>query len=92
MTERVRKLNDREPREGTRYVLYWSQMNRRVESNHALAFAAGLANQEGMPLLFYEGLTCTYPFASDRFHTFLLEEYRKQRGDWQSSGSAMCFI
>jgi deoxyribodipyrimidine photo-lyase len=73
MTERVRKLNDREPREGTRYVLYWSQMNRRVESNHALAFAAGLANQEGMPLLFYEGLTCTYPFASDRFHTFLLE-------------------
>jgi deoxyribodipyrimidine photo-lyase len=71
MTERVRKLNDREPREG--YVLYWSQMNRRAESNHALAFAADLANQRGVPVLFYEGLTCTYPFANDRFHTFLLE-------------------
>jgi deoxyribodipyrimidine photo-lyase len=70
---RVRKLNDREPRENARYVLYWAQMNRRVESNHALAFAADLANQRGLPLLFYEGLTCTYPYASDRFHTFLLE-------------------
>ncbi len=71
--ERVLKLNDREPREHARYVLYWAQMNRRVESNHALAYAADLANQMGLPLLFYEGLTCTYPFASDRFHTFLLE-------------------
>jgi len=71
--ERVRKLNDREPRENARYVLYWAQMNRRAESNHALAFAADLANQRGLPLLFYEGLTCRYPFASDRFHTFLLE-------------------
>jgi deoxyribodipyrimidine photo-lyase len=71
--ERVRKLNDRESREGASYVLYWSQMNRRVESNHALAFAADLANERRLPLLFYEGLTCTYPFASDRFHTFLLE-------------------
>jgi len=73
MMERVRKLNDREFREGARYVLYWSQMNRRVESNHALKFAADLANERGVPLLFYEGLTCTYPFANDRFHTFLLE-------------------
>jgi deoxyribodipyrimidine photo-lyase len=48
-------------------------MNRRVESNHGLAFAAELANREEIPLLYYEGLTCTYPFASDRFHTFLLE-------------------
>jgi deoxyribodipyrimidine photo-lyase len=71
--ERVRKLNDREVREGARYVLYWAQINRRAESNHALAFAADLANQRGLPLLFYEGLTCTYPFANDRLHTFLLE-------------------
>jgi deoxyribodipyrimidine photo-lyase len=73
MMERVRKLNDRESREDAKYVLYWAQMNRRAESNHALEFAADLANQCGLPLLFYEGLTCSYPFASDRFHTFLLE-------------------
>jgi deoxyribodipyrimidine photo-lyase len=48
-------------------------MNRRVDSNHALNFAAELANERQLPLLFYEGLTCSYPHASDRFHTFLLE-------------------
>lgn len=73
MTERVRKLNQGEWRQGAKYVLYWAQMNRRVQSNHALAFAADLANEHGLPLLFYEGLTCSYPFANDRFHTFLLE-------------------
>jgi deoxyribodipyrimidine photo-lyase len=44
-----------------------------VDSNHGIAFAAGLANEFALPLLFYEGLTCTYPFASDRFHAFILE-------------------
>jgi deoxyribodipyrimidine photo-lyase len=48
-------------------------MNRRVESNHGLEFAAEKSNELGLPLLFYEGLTCSYPFANDRFHTFLLE-------------------
>ena len=52
--------------------MYWSQMNRRAESNHALNYAADLANQHNLPLVFYEGLTCSYPFASDRLHTFIL--------------------
>ena len=72
-TERVRLLNDYAFRTNAQYVLYWAQMNRRVDSNHALHFAAGLANQHGLPLLSYEGLTCCYPFASDRLHTFMLE-------------------
>jgi deoxyribodipyrimidine photo-lyase len=55
------------------YVLYWAQMNRRVDSNQALLFAAQLANQHKLPLLVYEGLTCWYPYASDRIHTFVLE-------------------
>jgi deoxyribodipyrimidine photo-lyase len=71
MIDRVRKLNDREFSGG--YVLYWARINRRVESNHALAFAADLGNRRGVPVLFYETLTSTHPFASDRFHTFLLE-------------------
>ena len=54
-------------------MLYWAQMNRRVEGNHALGFAAELANRLGLPVLFYEGLTCTYAHANDRMHTFLLE-------------------
>jgi len=73
MKERVRKLNSAEIRENARYVLYWAQMNRRVECNHALAYATELANELDMPVLFYEGLTCSYPYANDRLHTFILE-------------------
>lgn len=73
MDVRVRALNSSPQRSGARYVLYWMQMNRRVAGNHALAFAARLADERGLPLLVYEGLTCTYPQANDRIHTFLLE-------------------
>jgi deoxyribodipyrimidine photo-lyase len=71
--ERVRTLNQAPLRADGGYVLYWAQMNRRVESNHGFAFAAGLANEHKVPLLVYEGLTCTYPHASDRLHTFVME-------------------
>jgi deoxyribodipyrimidine photo-lyase len=70
---RIRKLNDKPVRPDGQYVLYWSQMNRRVDSNHALLEAARIANEHGLPVLFYEGLTCTYPYANDRIHTFMLE-------------------
>ena len=73
MISRVRQLNQAPPARRGDYVLYWSQMNRRVASNHALAFAAHLANQYDLPVLFYEGLTCSYPYASDRFHAFVIQ-------------------
>jgi deoxyribodipyrimidine photo-lyase len=71
--ERIRILNDRPPRAHAGYVLYWSLMNRRVDQNHALAHAAEIANAQGLPLLVYEALTCDYPAANDRLHTFVLE-------------------
>ncbi len=73
MNVRVRLLNNKPIRPNAKYVLYWAQMNRRVESNHALAHAVELANQHKLPVLFYEGLTCDYPYANDRFHTFILD-------------------
>ncbi len=72
MDPRVRCLNDSPERRGARYVLYWAQMNRRADSNHSLEFAVSHANRLKLPVLVYEAVTCTYPFASDRFHTFLL--------------------
>jgi deoxyribodipyrimidine photo-lyase len=71
--ERVRALNTQPVREDGEYVLYWSQMNRRVEYNHALAYAIELANPLDLPVLVYEGLDCAYPYANDRIHTFMLE-------------------
>ncbi len=55
--DRVRRLNEAPIREGAEYVLYWSQMNRRVAYNQALAYAIGQANALGLPLLaLYLGL------------------------------------
>lgn len=71
--ERVTLLNDAPARPGAKYVLYWAQINRRLDSNHALAFAADTANKLDLPLLVYEGLTYAHPFACDRFHRFVLD-------------------
>jgi deoxyribodipyrimidine photo-lyase len=71
--DRIHSLNSAPQRADADYVLYWSQMNRRVAGNHALAHAIDLANQYRLPLLVYEGLTCTYKHANDRLHTFMLE-------------------
>src|SRR5579875_1729342 len=71
--ERISKLNTAPERPERRYVLYWAQMNRRVEANHGLLYAAELANRHQLPVLYYEGLTCSYEYANDRLHTFLLE-------------------
>ena len=73
MDSRIQRLNQSPFRSSAKYVLYWAQMNRRVDTNHALAYAAQLANEAGLPVLYYEGLTCSYPYANDRFHTFILD-------------------
>jgi deoxyribodipyrimidine photo-lyase len=49
------------------------QMFKRFHYNFALQHAVELANELNKPLLIYEGLSATYPWASDRFHTFILE-------------------
>jgi len=90
MTERVRRLNDA-PMQTGKYVLYWAQMNRRADSNHAFAYAAGLANDAQLPLLVYEGLTCSYPHANDRFHTFLLEGVPENQRRFRALGAGYCF-
>ena len=49
------------------------RVNRRAESNHALAFAVEMANRLDLPVLCYDHLLADYPYASDRFHTFLFD-------------------
>lgn len=71
--DRIRALNEQPVRENAQYVVYWAQMNRRVEANHGLAHAIDLANERRIPVLYYEGFTCTYDAANDRTHTFVLE-------------------
>lgn len=70
---RVRALNDAKVRARGELVLYWMQMYRRAEDNAALDYAILRANELGLPCVVYEALRPDYPFASDRFHAFVLE-------------------
>ena len=78
-------------RREAKYVLYWSQMNRRVECNHALAHAVELANSLHLPVLFYEALGCTYKYANDRLHTFVLEAVPETQKRARAAGLGYVF-
>ena len=73
INERVLLLNDKPINKNAKYVLYWMQLYKRVENNHALVFAIRKANELKLPVVVYEGLNYYYPWASDRLHTFVLE-------------------
>lgn len=70
---RVFLNNDKPVNHEGEYVLYWMSINRRLNYNFALEYAVAWANKLDKPLLIYEGLSCDIPWASDRFHQFLIE-------------------
>ena len=91
MEERVRKIGPACVRAEGEYVLYWIRANRRVESNHALQFAAELANRLQKPLLCYESLPCNYPYANDRLHAFTLEGVAETAASLRKLGAGYIF-
>jgi deoxyribodipyrimidine photo-lyase len=70
---RIRFSNDRPINPAGQYVLYWCQMYRRFDRNHALDEAIAQARALKKPLVVYEGLKLNYPWASARMHQFMLE-------------------
>ncbi|MBL0939145.1 MAG: deoxyribodipyrimidine photo-lyase [Gemmatimonadaceae bacterium] len=58
------------------YVLYWMQSTHRLDENWALRAAVRTANRLRLPLVIHQGLDPTYPHASDRHHTFILQGAR----------------
>ena len=91
INERVVQLNDEEINGKARYVLYWMQMFKRVENNHALIWAIRKANELKLPLVVYEGLKYYYPWASDRLHTFILEGVEEKREHFAKLGIRYVF-
>jgi deoxyribodipyrimidine photo-lyase len=79
------------PRSGGDHVLYWMQSTFRARDNSALDFAVEQANQLGLPLLVYHGLRHDYPWASDRFHTFLLETAADLYPEFEARGIQYAF-
>ncbi len=70
---RIHAPPDSRPRPGGEFVLYWMQTTHRAHDNFALNFAIEQADALGLPLQVYHGLRHDYPWASDRFHTWILE-------------------
>jgi deoxyribodipyrimidine photo-lyase len=91
ISERVQLLNDKPINPDGRYVLYWMQMFKRAEYNHALNFAISEANERGLPVVVYEGLKYYYPWASDRIHTFILEGVAEKRRAFEKLGIRYIF-
>jgi len=91
LNERVTQLSDKPINTSARYVLYWMQMYKRVDNNHALKFAIERANELQLPLVVYEGLKFYYPWASDRLHTFILEGVEEKKRAFEKLGIRYVF-
>jgi deoxyribodipyrimidine photo-lyase len=89
--DRVFQANDKPFPDQARYVVYWCQANRRAQANHALTYAARLADERGLPLLVYEALTYRYHLANDRLHTFVLEGVPEMAAGVREKGAGYCF-
>lgn len=76
---RIRVANDRQVNPDGRYVLYWMTAFRRTRWNFALQRAVEWAWELRKPLLVLEALRCDYPWASDRFHAFILQGMKDNR-------------
>ncbi|HBD09222.1 MAG TPA: deoxyribodipyrimidine photolyase [Syntrophobacteraceae bacterium] len=72
-----------------RFVIYWMIANRRVHWNFSLERAIEWAQGLQKPLLILEGLRCDYPWASDRFHSFILQGMKDNRE--HLVGSPACY-
>ena len=75
-TIRIRIINSSPVRENGDFVLYWMIAHRRVNWNFSLDRAIEWAQSLNKPLLVLEALRCGYPWASDRFHSFVLDGMR----------------
>ncbi len=74
---RLTPVNEMRRQPEAAYVLYWMQSTHRFEDNWALRHATREADRLGKPLLIHQGLDPSYEHASDRFHTFILENARE---------------
>ena len=89
--DRIKTLNDRKVRRG-RYVLYWMQASQRAQYNHALEFAIIKANELGLPLLVFFGITDDFPEANVRHYCFMLEGLRDVKATLRSRGIGMLIL
>ena len=86
ISQRALSLNEKRLQPDGDYVLYWMQSTQRFEDNWALRYATLEADRVGKPLLIHHGIDPTYPHASARFHTFMMQGARELASRARSLG------
>src|SRR5215470_2495269 len=71
--ERVSRCNNSDFNANGAYVLYWMTAYRRIHFNFALERAVFWATELRRPLVIFEPLSCTYEWASERLHQFVID-------------------
>jgi deoxyribodipyrimidine photo-lyase len=89
--DRIKTLNERPVRKG-RYLLYWMQASQRAHYNHALELAIIKANELGLPLLVFFGITDEFPGANERHYCFMLEGLKDVKAALRSRGIGMLIL
>jgi deoxyribodipyrimidine photo-lyase len=84
---RVAEANTAPVLENRPCVLYWMIAARRGTWNFGLQRAAEWASRLGKPLVVLEALRSGYPWASDRFHAFVLQGMADNRRHFSSTGA-----
>lgn len=74
------------------FVLYWMQSTHRLTENWAFRAAVRTANRINRPLVIHQGLDPTYPHASNRHHTFILQGARDTARHAQALGVHYHFV
>ena len=85
---RIRAVNRAAIRSDGAYVLYWMIAARRTHDNFALERAIEHARRLNKPLLVLEALRVGYPYASDRFHRFVIDGMADNAVAFEKAGIA----
>jgi photolyase PhrII len=88
---RIHAPPDARPRHGGEFVLYWMQTAQRAHDNFGLNFAIEQADGLNLPVLAYFGIRHDYPWASDRFHTWMLQSVVDLYHDFAERGIQFAF-
>lgn len=70
---RVRICNRQDFNPKGKYVLYWMNAARRVDSNFAIDRSIEISNTLKKPILIFEGIRQGYRWANDRHHLFVMQ-------------------
>ncbi len=83
---RCRTLNSCAVNPAGDFVLYWMTAFRRLTYNYSLDRAAEWSRRLNRPILILEALRCDYPWASRRFHRFVMQGMSDNRAQASLSG------